>query len=69
MSDAKYAIGIDLGTTHCAFSYIDLADSEGEQAAQHMLLIPQLTEPGTVEELALLPSFFLPTTSGRNGSQ
>jgi len=58
MSDAKYAIGIDLGTTHCAFSYIDLAASEGEQAVQHMLLIPQLTEPGTVEELALLPSFF-----------
>jgi hypothetical protein len=61
MSEPLYAIGIDLGTTHSALSYVDLAASEGEQASQRVLAIPQLTAPGMVEELALLPSFlYLP---------
>ncbi|MBY0243474.1 MAG: Hsp70 family protein [Burkholderiaceae bacterium] len=61
MSDPKYAIGIDLGTTHSALSYVDLAASDGEKTAQTVLGIPQLTSPGTVEELPLLPSFlYLP---------
>lgn len=53
----RYAIGIDLGTTHCALSYVDLTASEGELAAQQVLSIPQLTGPGMIEERALLPSF------------
>ncbi|MDA8382091.1 MAG: Hsp70 family protein [Betaproteobacteria bacterium] len=57
MSEPRYAIGIDLGTTHCALSYVDLDASEGERALQEILPIPQLTAPGTVEERALLPSF------------
>ncbi|MRV75605.1 Hsp70 family protein [Duganella sp. FT92W] len=61
MSDPKYAIGIDLGTTHSALSYVDLAASDGEKTAQTVLAIPQLTAPGTVEDLPLLPSFlYLP---------
>ena len=61
MSDPKYAIGIDLGTTHSALSYVDLAASDGEKTAQTVLGIPQLTAPGTVEDLPLLPSFlYLP---------
>lgn len=61
MSDASYAIGIDLGTTHCALSYVDLDLSEGEEVAQHVLRVPQVTSPGNVEELDLLPSFlYLP---------
>ncbi len=64
MSDARFAIGIDLGTTHCALSRVDLAASEGEQVALDVLPIPQLTAPGTVEALALLPSFiYLPHAS------
>jgi hypothetical protein len=64
MSEARYAIGIDLGTTHCALSSVDLGASEGEQASQEVMAIPQLTAPGTVEELALLPSFlYLPHPS------
>jgi len=64
MSEPLYAIGIDLGTTHSALSYVDLAASEGEQASQQVLAIPQLTAPGMVEELALLPSFlYLPHPS------
>ena len=58
---ARYAIGIDLGTTHCALSYVDLEASDGEKAAQQVLHIPQLTGPGSVEDRALLPSFlYLP---------
>ncbi len=64
MSEPLYAIGIDLGTTHCALSSVDLAASEGEQASQQVMAIPQLTAPGTVETLALLPSFlYLPHPS------
>jgi hypothetical protein len=61
MSDPRYAIGIDLGTTHSALSYVDLGASDGEKTLHGVLAIPQLTAPGTVEELPLLPSFlYLP---------
>ncbi|MBX3270469.1 MAG: Hsp70 family protein [Sandaracinaceae bacterium] len=61
MSEASYAVGIDLGTTHCAVSYVDLDLSEGETVAQHVLPIPQVVAPGTIEDRALLPSFlYLP---------
>ena len=60
-NDARYAIGIDLGTTHSALSYVDLQASDGEKADQGVLGIPQLSAPGTVEALPLLPSFlYLP---------
>ncbi|HBF51550.1 MAG TPA: nucleotide-binding protein [Massilia sp.] len=58
---ARYAIGIDLGTTHSALSYVDLEASDGEKTAHGVLPIPQLSAPGTVEALPLLPSFlYLP---------
>ena len=58
---ARYAIGIDLGTTHSALSYVDLEASDGEKTAHGVLDVPQLTAPGTVEALPLLPSFlYLP---------
>ncbi len=61
MSEPRYAVGIDLGTTHCALSYVDLERSEGEEIAQDLMLIPQLTNPGSVEGRPLLPSFlYLP---------
>ncbi len=61
MTAPRYAVGIDLGTTHCAASYVDLEASEGESSVQHILAVPQLTSPGAVEELPLLPSFlYLP---------
>jgi hypothetical protein len=61
MSDPRYAIGIDLGTTHSALSFVDLQASEGEKTNHGVLAIPQLTAPGTVEDLPLLPSFlYLP---------
>ena len=59
---ARYAIGIDLGTTHSAVSYFNLEEAKTRGAAQSMLPIPQLTAPGTLEARPLLPSFlYLPT--------
>jgi hypothetical protein len=59
---ARYAIGIDLGTTHCAVSYFNLEEARPRGSAQSMLPIPQLTAPGTVEARPLLPSFlYLPS--------
>ncbi|MGX4640511.1 Hsp70 family protein [Massilia sp. SYSU DXS3249] len=58
---ARYAIGIDLGTTHSALSWVDLEASDGEKTAHGVLPVPQLTAPGTVDALPLLPSFlYLP---------
>ena len=64
MTAARYAIGIDLGTTHCALAWVDLEASDGERTQRGVLPVPQLTAPGTVEEPKLLPSFlYLPHDS------
>jgi hypothetical protein len=56
--NARYAIGIDLGTTHCALSWVDLAQPE---AKPQILPIAQQSGPGAVQDYALLPSFiYLP---------
>ncbi|MBK1643790.1 nucleotide-binding protein [Thiocapsa imhoffii] len=61
MNQYRYAVGIDLGTTHCALSYVDSEKSEGETIVQGMVSIPQLTGPGSVEARPLLPScLYLP---------
>lgn len=59
--EPRFSIGIDLGTTHCALACVDLAASDGEKTSYGVLGIPQLTAPGAVESLPLLPSFlYLP---------
>lgn len=56
MSEPRYAVGIDLGTTHCAISTARL-----EHPVVRLLQVPQLTAPGEVAERPLLPSFtYLP---------
>jgi len=61
LSETRYAVGIDLGTTHCALSWVDLARSELDDIAQDLMPIPQLTAAGSVQDLPLLPSFlYLP---------
>ena len=61
---ARYTIGIDLGTTHCALSWVDTEASDGEAVVQGVLQVPQLTGPGTLEDKPLLPSFlYLPHES------
>ncbi len=51
-----YSVGIDLGTTHCVISYVDLSVDEDE-VSQQVMAIPQLSSPGVVEEKKQLPSF------------
>jgi hypothetical protein len=64
VSEPSWAVGIDLGTTHCALSSIDLELSEGEEIAEHLLSVPQVIAPGQVEARPLLPSFlYLPHES------
>ncbi len=61
MSKQHYAVGIDLGTTHCALSFVDSDKSEGEDILQGLVAIPQLIAPGSVEARPLLPSsLYLP---------
>ncbi len=61
MSDTRYAVGIDLGTTHCVMAAVDLTASDQDDVAQWTVPIPQLTAPGAVEERPMLPSFlYLP---------
>ncbi|MBX9835103.1 MAG: Hsp70 family protein [Burkholderiaceae bacterium] len=63
-SSARYTIGIDLGTTHCALSWLDTHASDGDHTVQGVLAVPQLTSPGSVESAQLLPSFiYLPHES------
>lgn len=58
---SRYAIGIDLGTTHSALSFYDFTSTGARDRQESLLGIPQLTGPGTVEERMLLPSFlYLP---------
>ncbi|MDN7180587.1 Hsp70 family protein [Caballeronia sp. SEWSISQ10-4 2] len=64
MTEPRYSIGIDLGTTHCALSYVDLFASDGEKTSHGVLPITQLTAAGVIEALDLLPSFlYLPHPS------
>lgn len=61
LNNAKYSVGIDLGTTHCALNYSELEIKKGEKFIIHNFSIPQISSPGQVEELLLLPSFiYLP---------
>ncbi len=60
---ARYAIGIDLGTTNSAVAYVDLdeaADAAGRRPL-HVFEIPQLVAAGELRQRHMLPSFlYLP---------
>ena len=61
MSEARYAVGIDLGTTHCVMAAVDLTASDRDEVVEGIEPIPQLTGPGAVEDRLMLPSFlYLP---------
>ncbi len=60
MQASRYVVGIDLGTTNCALAYADTGAGLDEFTI-HALSLPQVVQPGTVEERPLLPSFlYLP---------
>ena len=59
--EARFSVGIDLGTTHSVLSYLDLQTVEDEQSVLNVLDIPQLTAPGNIENKPQLASFmYLP---------
>jgi molecular chaperone DnaK (HSP70) len=59
MKNSRYIVGIDLGTTNCAVSYIDTrsVSNEFEEPDVSILKIPQIVEPGNVQERDFIPSF------------
>ena len=57
MSDARYIVGIDLGTTNSAVSYVDLTAGDGKGGPIRLFQVPQMTGPGEVTRLPVLPSF------------
>ena len=63
MNDSRYIVGIDLGTTNCAVSFIDRkAFTDDERALEIQYLpIPQLVHEGSIQSRNILPSFiYLP---------
>lgn len=56
----RYVVGIDLGTTNCAVSYVDLdrLNQPGASTFPETFLIPQAVAPNTIESRETLPSFF-----------
>src|SRR5262245_15823286 len=60
MSEARFAIGIDLGTTNSALAYVPL----NGDALPEALPIQQWETPETLVEVPMLPSFlYLPEDS------
>lgn len=61
MSEAKYIVGIDLGTTNSILAYTETEADTRETPAIHILEIPQLVSSGAVAAQKMLPSFvYLP---------
>ncbi len=59
--DAKYIVGIDLGTTNSILAYTATDEEAQERAEIKVLEIPQLIDPGAVAAQEMLPSFvYLP---------
>ncbi len=55
-----YVIGIDLGTTNCAVSSVDLSPDNPDRHI-HVIDVPQLSGPGEISPLQILPSsLYLP---------
>jgi molecular chaperone DnaK (HSP70) len=54
VTEARYVVGIDLGTTHSALAYAEIG---AEKPGIQILAAPQLITRGSVEERPLVPSF------------
>ena len=55
----SYIIGIDLGTTNCGLSFVDMSATVDPHQTPpvQMFPVPQLVNPGEVRDETLLPSF------------
>lgn len=57
----KYIVGIDLGTTNSAISYVDVTSNNPKSCKIKFLDITQLVAPGELDKRSVLPSFlYLP---------
>ena len=64
---SRFVVGIDLGTTNSAVTYIDTEETPWQI---RVLQIPQLVAPGQVESRDTLPSFhFQPAATSTDGAQ
>ena len=50
IADRRFIVGIDLGTTNCAVSYVDLLEKGAAGKRIRIFKIPQMTGPGEVSE-------------------
>jgi molecular chaperone DnaK (HSP70) len=57
LESVKYIIGIDLGTTNSAVSYVDLEADTKKDKGIKLFKVPQLTGSGEISPLSVLPSF------------
>ena len=57
LDDKRYVVGIDLGTTNSAVSFVDLAAAAESKPGIHTFKIPQPTGIGEISRLPVLPSF------------
>jgi len=57
LENIKFIIGIDLGTTNSAVSYVDLEADSAKNKGIKLFKVPQLTGAGEVSSLSVLPSF------------
>ena len=62
--NARYSVGIDLGTTNCVVAYSPL----DERADLRLLTIPQIIQPGQIESRDALPSFLYLPRDGEAGA-
>ncbi len=69
MSDSKYIIGIDLGTTHSIVAYTEINVEQGRSPAIRLFEIPQIVSPHTIEKRPSLASFLYlpPAAEAREG--
>ena len=57
LDDQRYIVGIDLGTTNSAVACVDLQAHEETGEGIKLFHIPQMTGPGEISALSVLPSF------------
>jgi len=61
LREAKYIVGIDLGTTHCVLAYSRAELDADSEVRIRILPVPQIVNAGEIKSQSLLPSFlFLP---------
>jgi len=68
-TDKQYIIGIDLGTTNCAVSYVDVAALKDDKLAGiknsrkknliKVFNVPQLTGHGELQKFQSYPPFYI----------